>query len=68
MDRREGGNKRKGIMMMREKKDYEDEREKGLWWERKGIMRMREKRDYDERENGLGGWERKGIMMREKTD
>ena len=38
-------------MMMREKRDYDDEREKGLWWwERKGIMMMREKRDYDESE------------------
>ena len=41
--------------MMREKRDYDDEREKGLrWWERKEIMMMREKRDYDdEREKRL---------------
>ena len=41
--------KRKGIMMKREKYDYDDERENGLWgWERKGIKMMREKYYYDD--------------------
>ena len=45
-------------MLMREKRDDDDEREKGLcWWEGKEIMKIKEKRVGKEQ----------GELMRERT-